>query len=505
MELGELYFDYSKNLIDDAVLSSLFALAKRAGVEDRRAAMFAGEHVNSTEDRPVLHVALRHRGEGKFYADGKDVMPQVRAVLHRMRTFVAKIHDGSWKGATGKSIRDVVNIGIGGSDLGPLMVSTGLKPYWREGVRTHFVSNADGAHMSDVLSRVELERTLFVVASKTFTTLETMLNARTVRRKLTDAFGEEAVAKHFVAVSAAPGKVAEFGIPESNIFDFWSWVGGRYSLWSSVGLSIALAVGMDRFEELLHGAYLVDEHFASAPMDRNIPILMALLGVYYTNGWRRPNHAIIPYAQHLSRFAAYFQQADMESNGKRTMLDGEFCDYPTGPVVFGEPGTNSQHAFFQLLHQSPEFVPTDFIGTAQTHHALVGHHDVLVANFLAQTEAMMRGKTLEEARAELLASGMSEAKANELAPHRSFAGSRPTTTFLLRKLTPRTLGMLIALYEHKIFVQGTIWRINSFDQWGVELGKELARTVLGEMQSGEIGTAHDSSTRRLLAKYLRWK
>ncbi len=505
VELGELYFDYSKHLIDDDVLRSLVQLAELAGVSERRDAMYAGSHINTTEDRPVLHVALRHRGEAKFLVDGRDIVPEVRAVLHRMRSFVGKIHDGSWTGATGKSIRDVVNIGIGGSDLGPLMVSTALKPYWHQGVRTHFVSNADGAHMSDVLSRVDLEGTLFVIASKTFTTLETMLNARTVRRKLTDAFGAEAVAKHFVAVSAAPSAVAEFGIPVANTFDFWPWVGGRYSLWSSVGLSVALAVGMDRFEELLHGASIVDDHFASAPLAKNVPVLMALLGVYYINGWGRSNHAIIPYAQHLSRFAAYFQQADMESNGKRTRLDGVFCDYATGPVVFGEPGTNSQHAFFQLLHQSPDFVPTDFIGTAQTHHALVGHHEVLVANLLAQPEALMRGKTEAEVVTELLAAGTSPERAAELAPHRAFAGNRPTTTLLLRKLTPRTLGMLIALYEHKIFVQGVVWGINSFDQWGVELGKELARAVLGDLQAGEAAERHDASTRKLIAKYIRWR
>jgi glucose-6-phosphate isomerase len=471
--------------------------------------MFAGAPINSTEGRAVLHVALRHQGPS-FVVDGKDLMPDVRAVLARMRQFTDALRNGQWRGYTGKSIRSVVNIGIGGSDLGPMMVTQALSPYAMKDLASHFVSNVDGSALAETLRVCDPETTLFIVASKTFTTQETLANAHSARRWLVaHAKAESAVSNHFVAVSTNAKAVREFGIDVANMFEFWDWVGGRYSLWSAIGLSIACAVGMDRFEELLAGAHAMDEHFRHTPFERNLPVLLGLLGVWYTNFLGAESHAVLPYDHYLARLPAYLQQADMESNGKGVTREGAAIrSYKTGPIVWGEPGTNGQHAFFQLLHQGTRLVPADFIGCMETHHAreqsalglegALGHHRMLVANFLAQTEALLRGKSEAEVRAELAARGMAGARIDALAPHKVFEGNRPTTTILLRKLTPRSLGTLLALYEHKIFVQGTVWGVNSFDQWGVELGKELANRLLNELDPAAPMGAHDPSTTRLL-------
>ncbi|MDH3728932.1 MAG: glucose-6-phosphate isomerase [Myxococcales bacterium] len=500
--LGDLLFDYSKNRITDQSVSLLLELAEECGVRDWITRMFTGDTINVTEGRAVLHTALRNRGERAVTVEGVDVMPDVRRVLEQMRRFAAAIRDGSWVGHTGRAITDVVNIGIGGSDLGPLMVTEALRPYWKDGLRAHFVSNVDGTHLSQVLREVRAETTLFIIASKTFTTQETLTNARSARQWLVDSLGsDDAVAKHFVALSTNREAVTAFGIDPVNMFEFWDWVGGRYSLWSAIGLSIACIIGMEHFEELLAGAYEVDEHFRTAPLRENIPVLMALLGVWYRNFFGAQSHAVLPYDQCLHRFPAYLQQADMESNGKRTSRDGEVVGYGTGPIVWGEPGTNGQHAFFQLLHQGMHLVPCDFIVPAQSQNPLGQHHDILVANCIAQAEALMRGKTEEEAREELRKNGVSKDQVARLAPHKAFPGNRPSNTFMLEKLTPRALGRLIAVYEHKIFVQGVIWNIHSFDQWGVELGKQLAKVVLPELseQRGE----HDSSTQQLIGYYRR--
>jgi glucose-6-phosphate isomerase len=432
---------------------------------------------------------------------GADVMPEVQRVLAQMRAFSDSVRDGSWVGHTGKAITDVVNIGIGGSDLGPVMVTEALRPYWKPGLRAHFVSNVDGTHITEVLKRVDPETTLFIVASKTFTTQETLTNARSARAWLVDALSSEAaVAKHFVALSTNADAVAEFGIDTANMFEFWEWVGGRYSLWSAIGLSIAVVIGMERFEELLGGAYEADEHFRSAPPAENIPMLMALLGIWYQNFFGASSHAVLPYDQYLHRFAAYLQQADMESNGKSASRDGEAVDgYTTGPIVWGEPGTNGQHAFYQLIHQGTHLIPCDFIVSARSQNPIGEHHAILVANCIAQAEALMRGKTPEEARAELEASGLSAERVEELVPHKTFPGNRPSNTFMMEKLTPHALGRLIALYEHKIFVQGVIWNIYSFDQWGVELGKQLAKVILPEL--GGAPGHHDGSTEQLIRYY----
>ena len=499
--LGDLLFDYSKNRVTDETLTLLGQLADECGVSDWIERMFSGEHINETEGRAVLHTALRNRGERSVLVDGKDVMPDVRRVLEKMRGFTEAVRDGSWVGHTGKAISDVVNIGIGGSDLGPVMVTEALRPYWKEGLRAHFVSNVDGTHVSEVLRRVDPETTLFIVASKTFTTQETLANAHSARAWLVEQLGaEDAVAKHFVALSTNREAVVEFGIDPSNMFEFWDWVGGRYSLWSAIGLSIATVIGMARFEELLGGAYEADEHFRSAPPAANIPVLMAMLGVWYHNFFGAPSHAVLPYDQYLHRFAAYLQQADMESNGKSASRDGVLIrDYTTGPIVWGEPGTNGQHAFYQLLHQGTHLVPCDFIVSAQSQNPIGEHQAILVANCVAQAEAMMRGKTADEARAELRASGLSEDEVARLVPHKTFAGNRPSNTFMMERLTPHALGRLIALYEHKIFVQGVVWNIYSFDQWGVELGKQLAKVVLPELGGAE--GQHDSSTEQLIRYY----
>lgn len=500
--LGDLLFDYSKNRITDRSLSLLVDLAEECGVRDWITRMFAGDTINVTEGRAVLHTALRNRGGHPVMVQGVDVMPEVRRVLEQMRRFSAAVRDGSWVGHTGRAITDVVNIGIGGSDLGPVMVTEALRPYWKEGLRAHFVSNVDGTHLSEVLRQVQPETTLFIVASKTFATQETLTNARSARRWVAENLGgEQAVSKHFVALSTNREAVAEFGIDPENMFEFWDWVGGRYSLWSAIGLSIACVIGMESFEELLAGAHEVDEHFQTAPLRENIPVLMAVLGVWYRDFFGSTSQAILPYDQYLHRFPAYLQQADMESNGKRTSRDGETVGYGTGPIVWGEPGTNGQHAFFQLLHQGTDLVPCDFIVTAQSHNPMDPHHDILVANCIAQAEALMRGKTTQEARDELMAGGASADQIAVVAPHKEFPGNRPSNVVMIEKLTPRALGRLIALYEHKIFVQGVIWNICSFDQWGVELGKQLATVILPELgaESGD----HDSSTLQLIAYYRR--
>jgi glucose-6-phosphate isomerase len=505
LTLGDLLFDFSKNRITDQTASLLTQLCEECGVRSWITRMFSGDPINETESRAVLHTALRNRGERTVTVDGVDVMPDVRRVLSQMRGFASSVREGTWTGYTGRAITDVVNIGIGGSDLGPVMVTEALRPYWQQGLRAHFVSNVDGTHLSEVLRQVQPETTLFIVASKTFTTQETLTNARSARRWLVDRLGtEEAVAKHFVALSTNRNAVVEFGIDPENMFEFWDWVGGRYSLWSAIGLSIAVVVGMEQFEELLAGAYEVDEHFRTAPLRENIPVVMAVLGIWYHNFFGAASHAVLPYDQYLHRFPAYLQQADMESNGKSASRDGALITgYSTGPIVWGEPGTNGQHAFFQLLHQGTHLVPCDFIVAAQSHNPMGQHHDILVANCIAQAEALMRGKTADEAREELEKAGASADRVAVLVPHKTFPGNRPSNTFMVESLTPRALGRLIALYEHKIFVQGVIWNIYSFDQWGVELGKQLAKLILPEL-SGADGE-HDGSTRQLIEYYRRHK
>ncbi len=505
LEFEDLLVDYSKNRVTQETMALLFDLARQARVFEWRDRMMSGEKINRTENRAVLHVALRNRENRPIFVDGKDVMPAVNAVLAKMRKFTDVVRGGEWRGYTGKRITDVVNIGIGGSDLGPTMASLALEPYWQPGMRAHFVSNVDGAHFAETVARLSAAETLFVIESKTFTTQETLMNAQSARAWIVDQLGSDgAVPKHFVAVSTATEEVKKFGIDPDNMFEFWDWVGGRYSLWSAIGLPIALVVGMDRFEELLAGAHAMDGHFRTAPLEQNVPVILGLLGIWYSNFLGAATHAILPYDQSMSRFAAYFQQGDMESNGKRVSREGVFiADYTTGPIVWGEPGTNGQHAFYQLLHQGTRLVSCDFLAPLETHHALGKHHEVLLANFFAQTEALMRGKTEDEARAELQAQNMAAERVRELAPHKTFPGNRPTTSFLFTKLTPRTLGMLIAMYEHKIFVQGIIWEIFSFDQWGVELGKQLAKKIEPELQKEGSVTTHDGSTNALINRYKR--
>ncbi len=500
LRMGDLLVDFSKQRVTAETLRLLLALAEQADVRGWIGRMFAGEQLNFTEGRAVLHVALRNRSNRPVLVDGRDVMPDVNRELERMRRLAEAVRGGSWTGHTGRRITDVVNIGIGGSDLGPLMVCEALRPYGRADLRPHFVSNVDGTHLAETLRRVDPPTTLFLVASKTFTTQETLTNAHSARRWLVDGLKTEAaVARHFVALSTNAEAVTAFGIDPDNMLRFWDWVGGRYSLWSAIGLPIALAVGFERFQELLAGAHEVDEHFRTAPLERNIPVLLALLGVWNHNFLGAHAHAILPYDQYLHRFAAYFQQGDMESNGKRVDRAGRpIEDYTTGPILFGEPGTNGQHAFYQLIHQGTRLVPCDFLAPVETHNPLGEHHRILLANCLAQTEALMRGKTEAETRAELEAAGLRGEALERLLPHKVFPGNRPTTTFLFRRLDPRTLGRLIALYEHKIFVQGVLWGINSFDQWGVELGKQLAKRLLPELQPGATPSAHDSSTLGLL-------
>jgi glucose-6-phosphate isomerase len=502
---GGILFDYSKHRITEATMQLLLDLVAQTGVETERARMFAGAPINATEGRAVLHTALRSRGDRKYLVDGIDVMPAIRRVLAQMRKFTDAVRSGAHVGFTGKRMTDVVNIGIGGSDLGPLMACEALKPYAQRDLKMHFVSNVDGTHIAETLRSLNAETTLFLVASKTFTTQETMTNADTARAWfMKTAQDSQHVAKHFVALSTNAKAVSAFGIDDANRFEFWDWVGGRYSLWSAVGLSIALSIGMDGFEQLLAGANAIDDHFEQTPLHDNVPVIMAMLGVWCTNFLGAHSHAILPYDQYLHRFPAYFQQADMESNGKSTTRDGQrVAGYDTGAVLWGEPGTNGQHAFYQLIHQGTRLVPADFIVPATSHNAVGDHHDKLVANVFAQSEALMTGRTAEEALAEMLAQGLPRDKAEALAPHKAFAGNRPTSTFITPKITPHVLGQLVALYEHKIFVQGIMWNIHSFDQWGVELGKVLAQRVLSDLNAGSVRSPHDSSTTALMQHYLK--
>lgn len=503
LTLDDMLFDYSKHRITHESLALLFQLAREAKIEEWRERMFSGEKINITEDRAVLHTALRNRSNTPVYVDGHDVMPAVNAVLAQMRTFSDKVRSGEWTGYTGKRITDIVNIGIGGSDLGPVMVCDALKPYASPDLSVHFVSNIDGAHLMRALEKCNPETTLFIVASKTFTTQETMTNARSARAWfLQSAQDDSHVAKHFVALSTNAQAVTAFGIDGANMFEFWDWVGGRYSLWSAIGLSIALYVGMDHFEALLAGGHEMDNHFRTAPLEQNIPVLMALIGVWYNNFFHADSYAILPYDQGMARFPAYMQQADMESNGKFMCRDGERVHYKTGPVIWGEAGTNGQHAFYQLIHQGTQIIPADFLMPIHSHYTVgsngIEHHKILLANFLAQTQALMLGKTKQEARAELEKQGLSGDALEKLLPHKIFEGNRPTTSILFNQLTPNTLGRLIALYEHKIFVQGMIWDINSYDQWGVEYGKQIASQILPQLNNDEIVSNYDSSTNGLI-------
>lgn len=502
LERCGMLLDYSKNRITHQTLELLQNLARAADVPAWIGRMFAGEQINNTEQRAVLHVALRNRGKQPVLLGGKDMLPKVQAVLDRMEVFSKAVRDGLWKGYTGRRITDVVNIGIGGSNLGPLMVTEALGHYQSKQPRVHFVSNVDGTHIAETLKYLHPESTLFIVASKTFTTQETLSNAQSARAWcLNDLRDEAAVARHFVAVSTNTEAVSAFGIDPANMFEFWDWVGGRYSLWSAIGLPIAIAVGMDRFYELLAGAHEMDEHFRTAELPENMPVILALLGVWYANFVGAKTHAILPYDQYLRYLPAYLQQADMESNGKRVTRDGRPVDYSTGPVVWGAAGTDGQHAFYQLIHQGTQLIPADFIAPVLSHNAVADQHQKLLANFLAQTEALMRGRTHDEARAELELSEMGAEEIVDLLPHKVFPGNRPTNSILVDKLTPRRLGSLIALYEHKIFVQGVIWDVNSFDQWGVELGKQLAGVILGELKGSSGGEGHDASTSGLLEYY----
>jgi glucose-6-phosphate isomerase len=501
LRFGDLLLDYSKNRITAETMDKLIDLARAADVEGWRERMFAGEKINATEGRAVLHVALRADASEKIMVDGRNVVPDVRAVLDKMRVFSDAVRGGAWTGHTGKSITDVVNIGIGGSDLGPVMVAEALKPYQQPGLGVHFVSNVDGTHIAETVKRLDPETTLFIVASKTFTTQETLTNAKSARAWLVDALGEGAVAKHFVALSTNTEEVTAFGIDPANMFEFWDWVGGRFSLWSAIGLPIAIAIGMDRFLELHAGARAMDRHFRAAPLAENLPVILAMIGVWNSNFLGAGTYAVLPYDQYLHRLPAYLQQADMESNGKYVTRDGARVDYATGPVLFGEPGTNGQHSFYQLIHQSTRLVPCDFIAAASSHNPIGEHHPIFLSNFFAQTEALMKGKTEAEARAELTAQGLSADALAALLPHKVFDGNRPTNSILVKTFDPHTLGMLIALYEHKIFVQGVVWQVNSFDQWGVELGKQLAKQILPELAGPAQVSDHDASTNGLINTY----
>ncbi|WP_254528703.1 MULTISPECIES: glucose-6-phosphate isomerase [unclassified Sphingobacterium] len=503
--LGDILLDYSKNRINEETMALLIQLARECKLKDAIEAMFNGEKINETEKRAVLHTALRNRSGKPVFTEGKDVMPDIQAVLERMKDFSGRVISGDWKGFTGKEITDVVNIGIGGSDLGPVMVTEGLKAY-KTRLNMHFVSNVDATQIAETLKELDPETTLFLIASKTFTTQETMANANSAKEWFLKAGAKEAdVAKHFAALSTNESGVSAFGIDTKNMFEFWDWVGGRYSLWSAIGLSICLAIGFDKFEELLTGAYEADEHFRNAEFEENIPVIMALLGIWYNNFFEAESSAILPYDQYLHRFAAYFQQGDMESNGKYIDRNGKRVDYETGPIIWGEPGTNGQHAFYQLIHQGTKLIPCDFIAPAISHNPLAKHHQMLLSNFFAQTEALMNGKSEEEVVAELKKAGKSEAEIKELTPFKVFEGNRPTNSFLIKEITPKTLGALIALYEHKIFVQGIIWNIFSFDQWGVELGKQLANKILPELEGNAAVESHDSSTNGLINQYKNWR
>ncbi|MBY7997348.1 glucose-6-phosphate isomerase [Vibrio fluvialis] len=495
---NDILVDYSKNLVNEETMKHLFALAEETDVKSAIQAMFSGEAINQTEGRSVLHTALRNRSNTPVMVKGEDVMPAVNAVLEKMKSFSERIIGGEWKGFTGKAITDVVNIGIGGSDLGPYMVTEALTPY-KNHLTMHFVSNVDGTHIAETLKKVNPETTLFLVASKTFTTQETMTNAHSARDWFLTTAGDEAhVAKHFAALSTNAQAVAEFGIDTDNMFEFWDWVGGRYSLWSAIGLSIILSIGFDNFVELLTGAHEMDKHFVETPFESNIPMILALIGIWYNNFHGAESEAILPYDQYMHRFAAYFQQGNMESNGKFVDRDGNPVTYQTGPIIWGEPGTNGQHAFYQLIHQGTKLIPCDFIAPALTHNAVSDHHQKLMSNFFAQTEALAFGKSAEVVKAEFIKAGKTEEEVAALIPFKVFEGNRPTNSILVKQITPRSLGNLIAMYEHKIFVQGVIWNIFTFDQWGVELGKQLANQILPELADGAQISSHDSSTNGLI-------
>ena len=499
VRFNEILVDYSKNRITEETLGLLFELAEEMSVKDAIEKMFTGKKINETENRAVLHIALRNRENSPIYVDGNDVMPRINAMLEKIKNFSHKIISGKWEGHSGKRITDIVNIGIGGSDLGPVMVTEALKPYAKQGLAVHFVSNVDGTHIMETLKRLNPETTLFMIASKTFTTQETMTNAFSSKDWFLKHVGDQTqVARHFVAMSTNVEKVEEFGIDKENMFEFWDWVGGRYSLWSSIGLSIACYIGFENFTELLQGAFEMDQHFLKTPFEKNIPVILALIGIWYNNFFDAQTEVILPYDQYMHRFPAYFQQGDMESNGKSTGRDGKRVDYQTGPIVWGEPGTNGQHAFYQLIHQGSKLIPADFLAPAISHNPIGEHHNILLSNFFAQTEALLNGKNREEAAAELKEEGKTDEEIQKLTPHKIFEGNKPTNSILFKKLTPRVLGSLIALYEHKIFVQGVIWNIFSFDQWGVELGKQLAKKILPELEDDKPVKTHDASTNGLI-------
>ena len=501
-----LLVDFSKNLITEEIFTKLLALAEEVDLKGAIKAQFSGEKINVTENRAVLHSALRNRSNTPVFVDGENVMPKINAVLEKMKAFCAKVHSGEWKGYTGKAITDIVNIGIGGSDLGPFMVTEALRPYKVEGIDAHFVSNVDGTHIVETLAKVDPETTLFLVASKTFTTQETMTNAHSAREWFLSFAQDEAfVAKHFAALSTNASAVSEFGIDLDNMFEFWDWVGGRYSIWSAIGLSIALTIGFDNYEELLGGAHEMDKHFAETDFADNIPVILAVIGIWYNNFHGAESETILPYDQYMHRFPAYFQQGNMESNGKCVDRNGDNVDYQTGPIIWGEPGTNGQHAFYQLIHQGTKLIPCDFIAPAVSHNPAGDHHPKLLSNFFAQTEALAFGKSKERVEAEFAAAGKTAAEVAHLVPSKVFAGNKPTNSILVNKITPQTLGQLIAMYEQKIFVQGVIWNIFSFDQWGVELGKQLAGQILPELADNQAVTTHDGSTNGLINAWKAWK
>lgn len=498
VNLEAMYVDYSKNRINDRTMKLLLNLARECDLENKIKAMFKGDKINVTERRPVLHIALRNRANTPIYVDGKNVMPQINEVLAKMKKFSDAVRFGEFKGQTGKKLTNIVNIGIGGSDLGPVMACEALRKYWAKDINCYFISNIDGTACAEVLNKVDPETTLFIVASKTFTTIETLTNARTCRKWLVDALGEHAVAKHFVALSTNTKEVEKFGINPENMFEFWDFVGGRYSMWSAIGLIIAIAVGFENFERMLEGAYAMDQHFYNTDFEHNIPVILGMLGIWYNNFFGLHRYAIIPYDQYLQYVPMYLQQLDMESNGKFVAMNGEYVKYATGPVLFGGAGTNVQHSFFQLIHQGTEIVPMDFVIPAISHNEIGEHHEILVANVLAQGEALMRGKTVKEAAAELKKAGKSREEINYLKKFKSFEGNRPSNTIVFKKMDPYTLGMLIAMYEHKVFVQGVVWNVDSFDQYGVELGKQMALSILPELQGTASGINHDGSTNSLI-------
>ncbi len=506
IKFEDILVDYSKNILDEKVFSFLIQLASECGLKEAIISQFKGDKINKTEDRQVLHTALRNRSNTPVYVEGKDVMPAINKVLEQMKVFSESIISGKWKGYSGKPITDIVNIGIGGSDLGPLMVTEALKPYQKENIKIHFVSNIDGTHIAEALKKIKPETTLFIVASKTFTTQETMTNAESAKKWfLNEAKNLDFVKNHFVALSTNSKAVAEFGIDTKNMFEFWDWVGGRYSLWSAIGLSIACSIGFENFVELLEGAHAMDKHFANSEFGKNIPVILAVIGIWYNNFYKAETEAILPYDQYMHRFSAYFQQGNMESNGKYVDRAGKKVTYQTGPIIWGEPGTNGQHAFYQLIHQGTKMIPCDFLAPAISHNPIGDHHPKLLANFFAQTSALMLGKTDQVVEAELKSAGKSQAEIDQLLPFMVFEGNIPTNSFLFKKLTPHTLGALIAMYEHKIFVQGVIWNIFSFDQWGVQLGKQLANIILPELEGNAEVSKLDASTNGLINEYKKMR